>query len=83
MHRRPTRIILLTGLCLVTWIALANVAVAGDGEGLTSARQAAGWVVLFDGSSTDAWRGYRKSGFPEQGWSVESDGSLHVAAGGG
>lgn len=38
-----------------------------------------GWQLLFDGSSTDLWRGYNKEGFPEQGWVVE-DGTLKVVA---
>ena len=33
-----------------------------------------GWVALFDGSSLDAWRGYRKDGMPE-GWEIV-DGTL-------
>ena len=36
--------------------------------GLTPAERAAGWVVLFDGTSTDAWRGYRRPGLPRAGW---------------
>ena len=36
--------------------------------------EAADAIVLFDGSSTDAWRGYKKKGFPK-GWAVE-DGAL-------
>lgn len=36
-----------------------------------------GWQLLFDGKSTDLWRGYNKTGFPEQGWVVE-DGTLKV-----
>jgi hypothetical protein len=29
------------------------------------------WVVLFDGSSTEHWRGFRQSEFPIEGWRVE------------
>lgn len=49
---------------------------------LTAAERAAGWEVLFDGTSTDAWRGYRNESFPAKGWIIE-DGSLKVTAGGG
>ena len=36
-----------------------------------------GWVLLFDGTSTDAWRGYNQKQFPEKGWQVK-DGLLMV-----
>jgi len=31
------------------------------------------WQVLFDGKSTDAWRGYRRDAFPSKCWTVEGD----------
>jgi hypothetical protein len=37
---------------------------------LTPSQQAAGWRLLFDGRTTQGWRGYKKSTFPEQGWVV-------------
>ena len=40
-----------------------------------------GWVLLFDGKSTDNWRGYNKESFPEKGWIVE-DGTLKVIGSG-
>ncbi|XAL99626.1 DUF1080 domain-containing protein [Phycisphaeraceae bacterium D3-23] len=42
-----------------------------------------GWVVLFDGSNTDHWRGYRQDGFPDRGWGITDDGELHKIAGAG
>jgi hypothetical protein len=42
----------------------ALLAVAPGGAGET-------WTVLFDGRSTDAWRGYRRDGFPAGCWKVE------------
>jgi hypothetical protein len=50
--------------------------------GLTPAQIAAGWQSLFDGKTTDQWRGYRKGEFPSQGWTVE-DGWLKSTASGG
>lgn len=41
-----------------------------------------GWTVLFDGTSTEHWRGFKKDTFPDKGWSIE-DGALKVASGGG
>lgn len=46
------------------------------------AERAAGWVTLFDGTSTEHWRGFKRDSFPDKGWAVE-DGTLKVAAGGG
>lgn len=41
-----------------------------------------GFQLLFDGRSTDGWRGFRKEAFPTRGWRVEA-GTLRVVAGGG
>jgi hypothetical protein len=62
----------------------AEPPVPGDGTGdseasipntLTAAEKAAGWRLLFDGHTTQGWRGFKKSAFPSQGWAVE-DGLL-------
>jgi len=29
------------------------------------------WKVLFDGKSTDAWRGFKQESFPDKAWKVE------------
>ena len=44
---------------------------------LTEAERADGWTLLFDGRSTDQWRGYTKPTFPNQGWKVK-EGELIV-----
>lgn len=38
------------------------------------------WMVLFDGSSTEGWRGYKKDHFPEA-WELV-DGTLHIKGSG-
>jgi hypothetical protein len=40
-----------------------------------------GWTTLFDGSSTQGWRGYNKPTFPEKGWDIV-DGTLHCIGSG-
>jgi hypothetical protein len=45
---------------------------------LTSAEQAAGWRLLFDGHTTEGWRGYRSQTMPA-GWKV-LDGTLRKEA---
>src|SRR4051812_5868935 len=32
-----------------------------------------GWVILFDGHSTDAWRGYKQPDFPKESWVIDGD----------
>ena len=39
------------------------------------------WTTLFDGSSTQGWRGYNKPAFPEKGWNIV-DGTLHCIGSG-
>lgn len=46
-------------------VLIANAGVAQKGE----------WTILFDGSSTDKFRGYNIKTFPDQAWKVE-DGAL-------
>lgn len=84
MTNRPT-----IGRICIAAIALlvpAAGALAQDDDGvireLPEAYQIAGWQLLFDGASTDNFRGYKKEDFPTQGWIVE-DGMLKVTVGGG
>jgi hypothetical protein len=49
---------------------------------LSPAEKAAGWKLLFDGTSTSAWRGYKSDTFPGKGWSIDA-GVLKTASGGG
>ncbi len=39
------------------------------------------WVVLFDGKSADAFRGYKRDSFPDKSWKVEN-GTLKTIPGG-
>jgi hypothetical protein len=49
---------------------------------LTSAERDAGWKLLFDGTTTNGWRGFKKAGFPAKGWVIESGRLKHLASGG-
>jgi hypothetical protein len=49
---------------------------------LTPAQVAAGWKLLWDGKTTEGWRGARLDHFPRQGWKIEN-GILTVEASGG
>ena len=49
---------------------------------LTAAERDAGWKLLFDGTTTNGWRGFKKTGFPAKGWSVDAGRLKHAASGG-
>lgn len=44
---------------------------------LSDKEKAEGWELLWDGKTTEGWRGSRMNGFPEKGWVIE-DGTLKV-----
>ena len=39
--------------------------------GCTSLLAEEKWIVLFDGKSKDAWRGYQRKDFPDKGWVID------------
>jgi len=72
-----TRWLLLLGIAAVPLPDLVRAATpsVSPPNTLTPEEQAAGWRLLFDGSTTAGWRAYLKPEFPEKGWMVE-DGIL-------
>lgn len=44
---------------------------------LTDYEKNDGWKLLFDGNTTNGWKGAYKAGFPEKGWEVK-EGALNV-----
>src|SRR5262245_10221398 len=46
---------------------------------LTEAQAAQGWRLLWDGATTNGWRGANLPGFPDHGWTIR-DGVLSVEA---
>ena len=49
---------------------------------LTAREKKEGWQLLFDGKTTQGWRGAYKTSFPDSGWVVQ-DGLLRVLSSGG
>jgi hypothetical protein len=45
-------------------------------DSVLAADTSAGWIILFDGSRLDAWRGYRSEAIPAC-WQIAEDGTLH------
>ncbi len=68
--------IVVIGLSLVLQ---SNAATNTAANTLTAAEEAAGWQLLFDGRTLDAWRGYRRDALPESGWEIK-DGTLRTIA---
>jgi hypothetical protein len=60
---------------LLALLVAFSISYAQKGDNtLTKKEKKAGWSLLFDGKSTDQWRGYGKQEFPK-GWIIE-DGAL-------
>ena len=49
----------------------AVVAAAAADNTLSAAEKAAGWRLLFDGSTTKGWRNAHADTFPSKGWVVK------------
>lgn len=66
-------------VAVIATILAAATTRAGHKE-LSPEEKKEGWKLLFDGKSTHGWRGFKKPGFPENGWRVV-DGELRLEAG--
>jgi hypothetical protein len=62
-HLRQT---LLLGCVMVTLFLTTSQSSAARAD-----QAPAGWVVLFDGASTEHWRGFRQATFPTNGWRID------------
>ncbi len=62
-----------------TSAAMTSADVSLGDNTLTDTEKADGWQLLFDGTSTEQWRGAHRDAFPEQGWQI-GDGMLMVQA---
>ncbi len=81
MNRSLAITALLTAATVLT--ACSPTADSRRNNAITAGERSVGWILLYDGKSTDNFRGFRKDDFPAQGWDIAADGSLRVRAGGG
>jgi 3-keto-disaccharide hydrolase len=63
------------------WAGLAVTVAVGALWGAKSEAAKVASRALFDGTSTDAWRGFKRDAFPSKGWAVEN-GTLKPVVGG-
>ncbi len=80
MKTRLVFCVMVMGLGAAVVLAQEKAVRSMSANRLTPAEKAAGWKLLFDGRTSDGWRGYRKEAFPAKGWVIE-DGCLKVVAG--
>jgi hypothetical protein len=78
MHRRPIALTIATASLLLAVSTAQSQQQTGKPAAapntLTAAEQKAGWKLLFDGTTTTGWRGYKSQSLPAE-WHVE-DGTL-------
>lgn len=78
MNRIPldvTALLVLLSIALLpAWASAQNTNAHNT---LTAEERADGWELLFDGETTDGWRGYNDDTFPETGWTID-DGVLTI-----
>jgi len=70
------RILTYSAIAFISLITTSNT--MAQHNTLTPKEEAEGWVVLFDGKTTDGWRGFNMEDIPS-GWHVE-DGCLVTSA---
>jgi hypothetical protein len=73
----------IVAACSLSWPTHAAESAAAGLNQLSPAEQAAGWKLLFDGKTTNGWRGFNRPAFPDKGWVVEAGCLQHLAKGGG
>lgn len=77
----PTRAVLRLALAGSLTAISGGLVCAQEPNSLSANEQRSGWQLMFDGQTTDGWRGYHMDSMPS-GWKVV-DGALTRVGGGG
>lgn len=62
-------VVIFLQILMMTW---PFAAAETNPNTLSNKERAAGWQLLFDGTTFDGWRGYRLPSMPEAGWKIEN-----------
>jgi hypothetical protein len=82
MIMKKANSISIFGIVAILGLLLTFTGCAPAGHNtLSRAESNQGWVLLFDGETSNGWRGYNRPGFPE-GWVIE-DGTIYCTGRGG
>lgn len=68
----PPRLVGLVATLALVALAPANRTVAAETAAAEAPTPTADWIPLFDGTSLDAWRGYKRDNVPPD-WAIEGD----------
>jgi hypothetical protein len=71
-----------TSVAVIGMVLVTLSAQAAEPNTLTEKEKHKGWILLFDGTTMNGWRGAYRDSLPTQGWSVR-DGQLIVQESGG
>ena len=66
-------------LRVLALMALTLTAAAQEANQLTAKEKADGWKLLFDGKTTNGWRGFHRDSFPTEGWAIEIGTIKHLS----
>lgn len=67
--KRPAMLTFAATLLVLTMLTPLHQPIRADNNDAKSNP----WIILFDGSSTDAWQRYNQAHFPSAGWVIEDD----------
>lgn len=74
--------LLLLFLMCASFVSAQNQSTDSQPNTLSKQEKKEGWKLLWDGKTTEGWRGAKLDAFPRQGWKIE-DGVLKVLKSGG
>lgn len=69
-------------LTLITLCAGMVMPVCAQDNTLSETEKREGWILLFDGKTTEGWKSAKRDGFPKSGWIVEDNQLKCVTTGG-